>query len=175
MSPSTKGTQKKATTKKRTTKQEEAAGADAAEVAAEATSEEPAKAGSKASNVDKVMGLLEGMTMLEVDDLVKKMEEKFGVSAAMPAAVAAPAPAAGQAAQAPAEEEKVEFDVILTSAGEKKIQVIKVVRAITGLGLKEAKDLVDGAPKAVKEKVNKNEAQDIKNKLEEVGAITEVK
>ncbi|KPJ58887.1 MAG: hypothetical protein AMJ46_13380 [Latescibacteria bacterium DG_63] len=121
------------------------------------------------------MGLLEGMTMLEVDDLVKKMEEKFGVSAAMPAAVAAPAPAAGQAAQAPAEEEKVEFDVILTSAGEKKIQVIKVVRAITGLGLKEAKDLVDGAPKAVKEKVNKNEAQDIKNKLEEVGAITEVK
>ncbi|UCF79802.1 MAG: 50S ribosomal protein L7/L12 [Candidatus Eiseniibacteriota bacterium] len=126
------------------------------------------------TSVDKVMNLLEGMTILEVDDLVKKMEEKFGISAAMPTAVAA-APAAGQATPAAAEEEKVEFDVILTSAGEKKIQVIKVVRAITGLGLKEAKDLVDGAPKAVKEKVNKNEAQDIKSKLEEVGAITEIK
>ncbi len=172
MSPSTKGTPKKTTAKKKPAKPEEAT--PGAEVAG-STAEEPVAAASGASSVDKVIGLLEGMTMLEVDDLVKKIEEKFGVSAAMPAAVAAAAPAAGQAAQAPAEEEKVEFDVILQSAGEKKIQVIKVVRAITGLGLKEAKDLVDGAPKAVKEKINKSEAEDIKGKLEEVGAITEIK
>lgn len=171
MSPSTKGTPKKVTAKKKASKQEEAS---AGGEAAEATAEQPMETGSDMTSVDKVMNLLEGMTILEVDDLVKKMEEKFGISAAMPTAVAA-APAAGQATPAAAEEEKVEFDVILTSAGEKKIQVIKVVRAITGLGLKEAKDLVDGAPKAVKEKVNKNEAQDIKSKLEEVGAITEIK
>ncbi|MFH0778767.1 MAG: 50S ribosomal protein L7/L12 [Candidatus Eisenbacteria bacterium] len=129
------------------------------------------------SNIDKVISLLEGMTILEVDDLVKKLEEKFGVTAAMPAAfaMAAPGAAASPAAAAPAEEEQVEFDVILNSTGDKKIQVIKVVRAVTGLGLKEAKDLVDGAPKPVKEKINKNEAQDIKTKLEEVGAIVEIK
>jgi large subunit ribosomal protein L7/L12 len=171
MNPSTKGTAKKTATKKKAAKPAEAAaGAEAAEDAAE----KPAEAASETGTVDKVMTLLEGMTMLEVDELVKKMEERFGVSAAMPA-VAAAAPAAGQAAQAPAEEEQVEFDVILTSPGEKKIQVIKVVRAITGLGLKEAKDLVDGAPKAVKEKISKSEAEDIKGKLEEVGAITEIK
>ncbi|MCX5801523.1 MAG: 50S ribosomal protein L7/L12 [Candidatus Eisenbacteria bacterium] len=128
------------------------------------------------SNVDKVMDLLEGMTILEVDDLVKKLEERFGITAAMPAAFAAgAAPGLAQAAQVPVEEEQTEFDVVLNAAGEKKIQVIKVVRAITGLGLKEAKDLVDGAPKPVKEKINKNEAQDIKTKLEEVGAVVEIK
>jgi large subunit ribosomal protein L7/L12 len=171
MNPSTKGTPKKPAAKKKPTKQEEAtAGAEVAE----ATPEQPAKATSGTSSVDKVVDLLEGMTLLEVADLVEKIEEKFGVSAAMPAAVMAGVPA-GQGAQAPAEEEKVEFDVILQGAGEKKIQVIKVVRAITGLGLKEAKDLVDGAPKAVKEKISKSEAEDIKGKLEEVGAITEIK
>jgi len=104
-------------------------------------------------------------------ELVKAMEEKFGVSAAAPVAVAA-APAAGGAE---AQEEKTEFDVILGSAGEKKINVIKVVREITKLGLKEAKDLVDGAPKMVVEKVSKEEAESVKKKLEEVGASVEVK
>ena len=112
------------------------------------------------------------MTVLELSELVKAMEEKFGVSAAAPVAVAAAAPAAGGAAAAV---EQTEFDVILKSAGDKKINVIKVVREITGLGLKEAKALVDEAPKPIKEKVAKAEADEIKAKLEEAGAQIEVK
>jgi large subunit ribosomal protein L7/L12 len=113
------------------------------------------------------------MSVLELSQLVKALEEEFGVSAAMPMAMAA-GPAAG-AAPAAQEEEKTEFDVILKAAGEKKINVIKEVRAITGLGLKEAKDLVDGAPNPVKQAVPKAEAEDIKKKLEEAGAEVEVK
>ena len=111
------------------------------------------------------------MTVLELSELVKELEERFGVSAAAPMAVAA---AAGPAAAAPVEE-KTEFDVILTGFGEQKIQVIKEVRAITGLGLKEAKDLVEGVPKPVKEAVSKNEAADIKAKIEKVGGTVEIK
>jgi len=122
------------------------------------------------SKVQEVIDIVKGLTVLELSELVKALEEEFGVSAAAPMAVAA-APAAA----APAAEEQTEFDVILTSAGDKKINVIKVVREITGLGLKEAKDLVDGAPKAVKEKISKDEANDIKGKLEEAGASIEVK
>jgi len=124
------------------------------------------------SKVQEVIDIVKGLTVLELSELVKALEEEFGVSAAAPVAVAA-APAAGAAA--PVEEEKTEFDVILTSAGDKKVNVIKVVREITGLGLKESKDLVDGAPKPVKEKVNKDEANDIKAKLEEAGASVEIK
>jgi len=119
---------------------------------------------------EQVVEFLENMTVLEMSEFVKELEEKFGVSAAAPVAVAA---AAGPAAEAV--EEKDEFDVILTSAGDKKINVIKVVRALTGLGLKEAKDLVDGAPNPVKEAVSKAEAEDIKKQLEEAGAGVELK
>jgi large subunit ribosomal protein L7/L12 len=119
-----------------------------------------------------VLSYLEGATMLEISELIKEIEEKFGVTAAAPVAVAAgPVAAAGGEAA----EEKTEFDVVLQAAGDKKIQVIKVVRAITGLGLKEAKDLVDGAPKAVKEGIAKAEAEDIQKQLEEVGASVELK
>ena len=121
---------------------------------------------------EEIMQAIESMTVLELSELVKAMEEKFGVSAAAPVAVAAAAPAAGGAAAA---EEQSEFDVILKSAGDKKINVIKVVREITGLGLKEAKALVDEAPKPIKEKVAKAEADEIKAKLEEAGAQIEVK
>jgi len=121
--------------------------------------------------ITQVIDLISEMSLLEVAELVEAMEEKFGVSAAAPVAVAA-APAAGAAA---AKEEQTEFDVILNSAGEKKINVIKVVREITKLGLKEAKDLVDGAPKMVVEKVSKEEAESVQKKLEEVGASVEVK
>jgi len=124
---------------------------------------------------EKVLNLIEevkNLTVLELSELVKALEEEFGVSAAAPAvAVAAQATAAAPAA----EEEKTEFDVILQSAGAEKIKVIKVVRELTGLGLKEAKDLVDGAPKPVKEGASKEEAESIKAKLEEVGATVEVK
>ncbi len=113
------------------------------------------------------------MSVLELSELVKALEEEFGVSAAMP--MAAAAPAAGAAPAAAAEEEQTEFDVILKGAGEKKIQVIKEVRAITGLGLKEAKDLVDGAPNPVKQGIAKEEAENIKKQLEEAGAEVEVK
>jgi large subunit ribosomal protein L7/L12 len=117
---------------------------------------------------------LGGMTVLELVDLKNKLEEEWGVTAAAPVAVAAAgAPAAGDGAAA--EEEKTAFDVVLTGAGDKKIQVIKVVRAVTGLGLKEAKDLVDGAPNPVKEGVAQDEADQIKAQLEEVGASVEVK
>jgi len=120
----------------------------------------------------QVIDLIKEMTVLELSELVKEMEEIFGVSAAAPVAAFA-APAAG--GEAAAKEEQTEFDVILANAGDKKINVIKVVREITKLGLKEAKDLVDGAPKLVSEKVSKEEADSIKKKLEEAGATVEVK
>ena len=120
---------------------------------------------------EQIMEAIEQMTVLELSELVKALEEKFGVSAAAPVAVAA-APAAGAAAAA---EEQSEFDVILTNAGAGKINVIKVVREVTGLGLKEAKEMVDGAPKAVKEKISKADAEALKAKLEEAGATVEVK
>jgi len=124
---------------------------------------------------DDVISFIENMTVLELSDLVKELEEKFGVSAAaMPMTMTAPAAAAGETPAA-AKEEKTEFDVILQSIGEKKIQVIKVVRALTGLGLKEAKDLVDGAPKSVQERVSHKDAEEAKQKLEEVGASVEIK
>ncbi|HEY9198944.1 MAG TPA: 50S ribosomal protein L7/L12 [Gammaproteobacteria bacterium] len=119
-----------------------------------------------------ILDAIANMTVLELSELIKEMEEKFGVSAAA-AAVAVAAPAAGGAAAAA--EEQTEFTVMLTSAGEKKVEVIKVVRAATGLGLKEAKDLVDGAPKAVKEGVSKADADALKKQLEEAGAAVEVK
>jgi large subunit ribosomal protein L7/L12 len=127
-----------------------------------------------AANIEAIAEQLDALTLLEAAQLSKHLQEKWGVSAA---AVAVAAPAAGGAAAggaAPAEEQ-TEFDVVLSATGDKKIQVIKVVRELTGLGLKEAKDLVDGAPKAVKEKIAKAEAQDMKKKLEEVGATVEVK
>ena len=122
---------------------------------------------------EDVLGYIEKATMMEISDLIKDIEEKFGVTAAAPVAVAA-GPAAG-AATAEAAEEKSDFDVVLTSSGEKKIQVIKVVRAITSLGLKEAKDLVDNAPKSIKEGVSKAEADDIKKQIEEAGGSVELK
>ena len=121
-------------------------------------------------NKEQIIEAIESMTVLELSELVKALEEKFGVSAAAPVAVAA-APAAA----APAAEEKTEFDVILASAGAKKIGVIKVVREVTGLGLKEAKEVVDNAPKAVKEKISKADAEALKAKLEEAGASVEIK
>ena len=120
---------------------------------------------------EQIMEAIEKMTVLELSELVKALEEKFGVSAAAPVAVAA-APAA---AAAPVAEEQTEFDVILTSPGAGKINVIKVVRELTGLGLKEAKDLVDGAPKPVKEKVSKADAEAFKAKLVEAGASVDIK
>jgi large subunit ribosomal protein L7/L12 len=117
---------------------------------------------------EELIGAIKEMSVLELNDLVKAIEEEFGVTAAAPVAVVAGGGAA-------AEEEKTDFDVVLASAGASKIKVIKVVRELTGLGLKEAKELVDGAPKTLKEGVNKEEAEDIKAKLEEVGAAVEVK
>lgn len=125
------------------------------------------------SKVNEILEAVKGLTVLELAELVKAFEEEFGVSAAAPVAAVAAAPAAG-AAEA-AVEEQTEFDVILTAAGDKKINVIKVVREITGLGLKEAKELVDGAPKPVKEKVGKDEAEALKGKLTEAGASVDVK
>jgi large subunit ribosomal protein L7/L12 len=125
------------------------------------------------ANIDEIAEQLGKLTLLEAAQLSKLLQEQWGVSAAAPVAVAAPGAVAG--ATAPAAEEKTEFDVILSAAGEKKIQVIKVVRELTGLGLKEAKDLVDGAPKPVKERIPKAEAEDVKKKLEEQGATVQVK
>jgi large subunit ribosomal protein L7/L12 len=122
---------------------------------------------------EDIIEAIGGLTVLELADLVKALEEKFGVSAAAPVAVAA-MPGAGPAAAA-AVEEQTEFDAILSAVGEKKIQVIKVVRELTGLGLKEAKDLVDGAPKPVKERVSRQEAEAIKTKLEAEGATVTIK
>jgi large subunit ribosomal protein L7/L12 len=125
---------------------------------------------------DQWVDEIKGMSVLDLSELVKALEEEFGVSAAAATvAVAAPAAGGGGGGAAEAAEEKTEFDVILQAAGEKKIQVIKVVRAVTGLGLKEAKDVVDGAPGAVKEGVNREEADKIKADLEEAGATVEVK
>ena len=121
---------------------------------------------------EEVVQFIESMTVLELSQLVKELEEKFGVTAAAPMSFAA-MPGAAAAAAAPVEE-KTEFDVKLTDTGANKIQVIKVVRALTGLGLKEAKDLVDGAPSMVKEGVNKDESEDIKKKIEEVGGKVEI-
>ena len=129
------------------------------------------KATKEKTTKEDVIKFIEDMTVLELSQLVKELEEKFGVSAAAPVSVAA-APGSEQVVQ---EEEKTEFDVILSGFGDQKIQVIKVVRALTGLGLKEAKNLVDGVPKPVKEAISKDEADDIKKKLEEVGASVEIK
>jgi large subunit ribosomal protein L7/L12 len=125
------------------------------------------------ANLDKLVDELSALTVIEAAELSKKLEEKWGVSAAAPVAVAATAP--GGAAAPAAAAEQTEFTVVLAAAGEKKINVIKEVRAITGLGLKEAKDLVEGAPKPVKEGVNKDEAAKLKKQLEEAGATVEVK
>ncbi|MGQ9531574.1 MAG: 50S ribosomal protein L7/L12 [Desulfotomaculales bacterium] len=127
------------------------------------------------SKVSEIVEAVKGLTVLELSELVKALEQEFGVSAAAPVAVAAvPAAAAAAPAAAP-EEEQTEFDVILAAVGDKKINVIKVVREITGLGLKEAKELVDNAPRPVKEKVSKQEAEAIKAKLAEAGATVEIK
>jgi large subunit ribosomal protein L7/L12 len=125
------------------------------------------------TDTDKLVESLGGMTVLELVELKNKLEEEWGVTAAAPMAVAAGPAAGGDGAAA--EEEKSSFDVVLTGAGEKKIQVIKVVRALTGLGLKEAKDLVDGAPNPVKEGIPQDEADQVKAQLEEAGAAVEVK
>ena len=125
-------------------------------------------------SVEKIVEMIEGLTALELSALAKALSEKFGVTPMAAVPMGAVAAAAGAAEAAP-EEEKTAFDVVLAAIGDKKLQVIKVVRAITGLGLKEAKDLVEGAPKPVKEGATKEEAQDIKAKLEEVGATVEVK
>ncbi|NMA68292.1 MAG: 50S ribosomal protein L7/L12 [Desulfitobacterium sp.] len=125
------------------------------------------------SKINEILEAVKGLTVLELSELVKAFEEEFGVSAAAPVAVAAaPGAAAGDA---PAAEEQSEFDVVLTSAGSAKINVIKTVREITGLGLKDAKELVDSAPKPVKEKVSKEDAEALKAKLEEAGATVELK
>lgn len=122
-------------------------------------------------SVDELVEVIGSLTLLEAADLKKKMEETFGVTAAAPVAFAAAAPGAAAAAV----EEKTEFDVVLTAVGDKKIEVLKIVREVTGLGLKEAKDLVDSAPKALKEKVKKEEAEDMKKKIEAAGAKVEIK
>jgi large subunit ribosomal protein L7/L12 len=132
------------------------------------------KATELSKNVASIMEAVKKMTVMELAELVKALEDEFGVTAAAPVMAAAPVAGAGTPAAA-AEEEKTDFDVILASVGAQKIQVIKVVRAITGLGLKEAKDLVEGAPSAVKEGATKAEAEDIKKQLEEVGAGVELK
>jgi large subunit ribosomal protein L7/L12 len=126
------------------------------------------------TKVEQAMAIIEGMTVLELAEMVKAMETKFGISAAAPVAVAA-APAAGAAAPAAAVEEKTEFTVVLTDVGANKINVIKAVRELTNLGLKESKDLVEGAPKPIKENVNKDEAAAAKAKLEAAGAKVELK
>jgi large subunit ribosomal protein L7/L12 len=124
---------------------------------------------------EEILDAISSMTVLELSELLKDFEERFGVTAAAPVAVAGAAPAAGGGGAAEAEEEQDEFDVILTGAGDKKIQVIKEVRALTSLGLKEAKDLVDGAPKAVLEKASKEDAEKAKAQLEAAGASVELK
>lgn len=125
------------------------------------------------SKVEQVLEIVKGMTVVELAELVKAFEQTFGVSAAAP--VVAAAPAAQATVVAPPEEQQTEFDVILTGFGDKKVQVIKVVRELTGLGLKEAKDLVEGVPKTVKEKISKQDAESVKQKLVEAGGTAEVK
>jgi large subunit ribosomal protein L7/L12 len=138
-----------------------------------ATAKAAAKTDKK-SNVEQAMEIIEGLTLLEMSELVKALEEKFGVTAAAPIAAMAMGAVAGAPAQA-AVEEKTEFDVILSTIGPEKIKVIKVVRAITSLGLKEAKDLVEGVPKPIKEGASKDEAASIKKQIEEVGGAVEIK
>lgn len=128
---------------------------------------------AKKSSVEQAMEIIEGLTLLEMSELVKNLEDKFGVTAAAPIAAMPVAGAGGGAAEAA--EEKTEFDVVLSSIGSDKIKVIKVVRSVTGLGLKEAKELVESAPKAIKEGVNKEEAESIKSQVEEVGGSVELK
>lgn len=150
--------------------------AAAVETTEEVKKETKAKTKKKTASVSKVDEIIEAvknMKVLELAELVKALEEEFGVTAAAPVVAAAAPGAAAEAA--PAEEEQTEFDVVLSSFGSNKIQVIKVVRALTGLGLKEAKELVDNAPKTVKEAVTKEEAEKVKKELEEVGATVEVK
>jgi large subunit ribosomal protein L7/L12 len=125
--------------------------------------------------VEQIVDTIGDLSALDLSKLVKALEEKFGVSAAVPMMAMAPAAGAGGGAAPAAVEEQTEFDAVLTAVGDKKIQVIKVVRELTGLGLKEAKDLVDGAPKPVKEKVSKQEAETVKAKLAEVGGTVEIK
>jgi large subunit ribosomal protein L7/L12 len=127
-----------------------------------------------AATKDDVFGFIDSMTIMEMSEFIKEFEERYGVTAAAPVAAVAAAPGAG-GGEAAAAEEKSSFDVVLSSAGDKKIQVIKVVREITGLGLKEAKELVDSAPKEVKTGVSKEESEELKGKLEEQGAVVEVK
>jgi large subunit ribosomal protein L7/L12 len=130
---------------------------------------------TKTLGKDEILEAISSMTVLELSDLVKAVEDKFGVTAAAPVAVAAAPAAGGDGAAAAATEEQTEFDAVLTEVGPNKILVIKAVRELTGLGLKEAKDLVDAAPKAVKEGVTKEEAEQVKEKLAEAGATTEVR
>ncbi len=167
---------KKETTKKETPKKETAKKETAKKEAPkkETAKKETAKKTSKQNKVEEVLEIVKDMTVLELSELVKACEEEFGVTAAAPMAMAA-MPAAGGGAAAEAAEEQTEFDVVLTGAGDQKIKVIKVVRELTGLGLKEAKELVDNAPKPVKEKVSKEEAEEVKGKIEEVGGSVEVK
>jgi large subunit ribosomal protein L7/L12 len=127
-----------------------------------------------AMSKEEFIKMVEGMTVLELDEIVKALEDRFGVTAAAPA-MAFAAPGAGAGAAAPAVEEKTEFDVVLTGFGSNKIQVIKVVRELTGLGLKEAKDLVEGVPKPLKEGVAKKDAEDMKKKIAEAGGTAEIK
>jgi large subunit ribosomal protein L7/L12 len=147
------------------------------EVKEEAKVKKPSKAKTKASGLTKeeIITAIKNMTVMDLADLVKTLESEFGVSAAPVAVAAAPTAAPGKPAEAPPEEEKTEFSVTLKSFGEKKIEVIKTVREVTTLGLKEAKDLVEAAPKAVKEGISKEEANTIKQKLEAAGAIVEIK
>jgi len=149
----------------------------AVEAKAEEKKAEKAKKGSgdMSSKVQEIIETVKNMTVMELAELVKALEEEFGVTAAAPVVAAAPAAGGAAPAGAPAEEEKTEFDVILSSYGSNKIQVIKVVRSLTGLGLKEAKDLVDNVPKPVKEGISKDEAEKIKKELEEAGATVEIK
>lgn len=129
----------------------------------------------KELKVDDLVAAVEGLSVLELSELVKALEDKFGVSSMVPATTMSVATTVSQEVAPAEEEEQTEFDVILSAVGDKKIQVIKVVRALTGLGLKEAKDLVDGAPSKVKEKVLKEEAEEAKRQLEEAGATVELK
>jgi large subunit ribosomal protein L7/L12 len=165
--------------KKESAKKKDEAKIDATEeVKGEAAAEEsapkaePKKKAKTGGNVDKILEMVETMTVLELSDLVKALEDKFGVTAAAPMAFMPGAMPGGAAAEV---EEQTEFDVILKSVGEQKIQVIKVVRAITSLGLIEAKKLVEDAPSPIKEAVTKDEAEEIKKKVEEVGATVEIK
>jgi large subunit ribosomal protein L7/L12 len=128
-----------------------------------------------AMSKEEFIAMVEGMTVLELHEIVKALEERFGVTAAAPVAFAAAPGAAAPGAAAPAAEEKTEFDVILTGFGANKIQVIKVIRELTGLGLKEAKDLVEGVPKPVKEAVAKKDAEDMKKKIADAGGTAEIK